>query len=496
MSVRSLAQGLLLSLTLLAALAGASPLRAQGPAELEELTPPQVSDSEPESLPPPVGFGLKLPGEAEETPLLDAPTPATEAKPVPNNENLPGLTPRPLTPFRRERAGTAPAEELGPIQPGQAEELPPFANNAEPIELGEEETIRERYPSGAVKIERVVRQDREGNYVQHGPWKAFDPRGRLIADGTFFHNQRDGVWRRVFFGHESALFQSESLRGFQPPFISEVTFERGRMSGEWSLIDAKARQVFTISLLENRRHGKTAFWSPAGQPVAEIHFEQGEIHGRMTVWNREGRVTMQKEYIHGRTLETKLERYANKQPKSRVAWLSPELKQESQDDWWGARLAEYKPTGKPLKHGPFTAWHENGQLARQGEFDRDLPVGKTTWWHITGQKSVEGEYENGLACGKWTWWFDSGQKQIQGDFDAGVPRGDWLWWDTNGQVARRGPPTSGNSVLAKHPASLNALLQPFAGAISQPQPQSELPKPPPMSFGDKPAVELGAPLEE
>lgn len=494
MSARFQALGTLVLLILFAASISARPACAQAPAELEELTPPQLS--EPESLPPPVGFGLKLPSDELDKESPETPESESSPKSSPAEEELPGLMPRQLTPFRRERSERPPAEDLGPIQPGRAEELPPFADNAAPIELGEEETIRERYPTGAVKVERVVRQDREGNYVQHGPWKAFDPRGRLVADGTFFHNQREGVWRRVFFGPESSLFQSESLRGFQPPFISEVTFERGRMTGEWSLIDARARQVFTIALVENRRHGKTAFWSPQGQPVAEIHFEQGELHGRMTVWNREGRVTAQKEYIHGRTLETKVERYANKQPKSKVAWLSPELKQQSADDWWAARLAEYKPTGKPLKHGAFTAWHENGQIARQGEFDHDVAMGKTTWWHATGQKSVEGEYENGLASGRWTWWFDSGQKQIQGDFDAGAPRGDWVWWDPNGQVAKRGLPSTNNSVLAKQPASLNALLQPFVGAISQPQPQSEVPKPPPMSFGEQSPVELGAPVEE
>lgn len=473
----------------------AAPLPAQSQIELEELTPPLTA--EPESLPPPANFGLKLPEESVSSEGNDAIEPGggQNRKRLTNTEELPGLPPRGATPFRRPRG---PAEELGPISPGQAEELPNMAGEVLPLELGEEEIIRERYPKGAVKIERVVRQDRDGNYVQHGPWKMYDERGRLIADGTYFHNQRDGVWRRVFFGPESTLFQSESFRGFQPPFVSEATFERGRLTGDWTLLDAQGKQVFSIALADGKRHGKSTFYYANAQPLAEIHFDQGEMHGGMTTWGRDGRTFTQKEYVHGRTLETKTERYANKQPKSQVSWYSPELKQQSADDWWNARLAEYKPVGKPLKHGALTAWHENGQVARQGEYDRDLPVGKTVWWHATGQKSVEGTFENGLACGKWTWWFDSGQKQIQGDFVDGAPRGDWVWWDTNGKVAKRGPPTS-NSVLAKQPGSgpnFSTILQPFVGAISQPQTPGDLAKPPPQSFGDKPPVQLGTPVEE
>ena len=40
------------------------------------------------------------------------------------------------------------------------------------------ETITEKYPNRKVKIERQVVQDDERNYVNHGPWKMWDPNGK------------------------------------------------------------------------------------------------------------------------------------------------------------------------------------------------------------------------------------------------------------------------------------------------------------------------------
>ena len=43
--------------------------------------------------------------------------------------------------------------------------------------------VRERYPNGEVRVEREVLQDEDGNYVNHGAWKLFDSKGRLLAGG-------------------------------------------------------------------------------------------------------------------------------------------------------------------------------------------------------------------------------------------------------------------------------------------------------------------------
>ena len=71
------------------------------------------------------------------------------------------------------------------------------------------ELIKERYPSGAIKVEREVMQDEAGNYLLHGAWRQFDERGRLIIDGRLVKNLKDGLWRRFY---RCLLYTSPSPR--------------------------------------------------------------------------------------------------------------------------------------------------------------------------------------------------------------------------------------------------------------------------------------------
>ena len=58
-------------------------------------------------------------------------------------------------------------------------------DGADTVSNGHPEVIKERYPSGEVKIEREVTQDAGGNYLNHGAWKMFDERGNLVAQGEY-----------------------------------------------------------------------------------------------------------------------------------------------------------------------------------------------------------------------------------------------------------------------------------------------------------------------
>src|SRR5262245_42382882 len=65
--------------------------------------------------------------------------------------------------------------------------------NADPSVMGEVEMVRERYPDGAIKIERQMTLDRDGNYVNHGGWKMFSTNGDVLAEGQYHFGQRVGV---------------------------------------------------------------------------------------------------------------------------------------------------------------------------------------------------------------------------------------------------------------------------------------------------------------
>ena len=102
----------------------------------------------------------------------------------------------------------------------------------------EAEVIRERYPNRAVKIEREVTQDDEGNYVNHGSWKTWDLQGSLVAQGRYQHGQRFGVWNRWYRNSDVELLKTSPYSSFRGPFISQASFDSGRLSGKWTIQDS------------------------------------------------------------------------------------------------------------------------------------------------------------------------------------------------------------------------------------------------------------------
>lgn len=79
------------------------------------------------------------------------------------------------------------------------------------------ETIKERYDNGRVKIQREVIQDDNDNYVNHGAWTMFDPRGRKIAEGRFQHGERQGLWTRWLFPGDSKMLTQNPYKEFPSP---------------------------------------------------------------------------------------------------------------------------------------------------------------------------------------------------------------------------------------------------------------------------------------
>ena len=90
------------------------------------------------------------------------------------------------------------------------------------------ELIKERYPGGAVKVEREMTQEADGSYVLHGAWRQFDEQGRLIVDGRNEHNQKVGLWRKFYRGNEAPLLATAPTRILPPPSFRRRIFTRGR----------------------------------------------------------------------------------------------------------------------------------------------------------------------------------------------------------------------------------------------------------------------------
>ena len=105
------------------------------------------------------------------------------------------------------------------------------------------EIIRERYASTAIKIERHVGQDDEGNYYNHGLYTHFDEKGRVIGTGDYREGKRQGKWQRWFAPNEGPMFTGPMFKEFQGPFASEVTYLDDQLHGVWRVFDGKGRKA-------------------------------------------------------------------------------------------------------------------------------------------------------------------------------------------------------------------------------------------------------------
>lgn len=329
--------------------------------------------------------------------------------------------------------GETPAAKV-PAPPADAEEPGPLPDSDAVVEL-----IKERYTGGAVKVEREMTQDTDGSYVLHGAWRHFDEQGRLIIDGRHDHNQKVGVWRKFYRGSEAPLLTTVPYKDFTAPFISQANFHAGQIHGKWTITDSKQRKVHDVEFCDGQRHGKATWYYPNGAIMLQAQYEHGRVNGDVMKFAPDSSVIAQENYQAGRKLAPKVEFFDAERTikKQETTYLHGLLVVKTPDSWETCTLATFENRGTDERHGPFTAWHRNGQPAKQGEYRFNLPVGKISYWYDNGQKQMEGMYVDGRQEGVWTWWHSNGQKSIAGEYHDASPVGKWSWWKESGKVAQK-----------------------------------------------------------
>ncbi|MDX1946078.1 MAG: hypothetical protein SFU86_11830 [Pirellulaceae bacterium] len=393
---------------------------------------------------------------AEAEPSEDAPAPAAPA-PIP----APG-------------PGATPVAEAAPAQQQPAEAPAPLApTEVEPADNAVVEIIRERYPSGSIRIEREMTQDAEGNYVPHGAWRHFDEKGRLIMEGRFASNQKEGTWRRLYRGDDAPLLATMPYKDFTAPFISTGNFYNGQLHGKWTITDSRQRKVHEIEFIDGQRHGKSTWYYPNGSLMLQAHYEHGRVSGDVIKFAADSSVIAKENYQNGRKLAPKVEFHdaAQSAKKSETTYLHATLVVKTPDSWETAQLATFETRGQDEKHGPYTAFHRNGQPAKQGEYRYNLPVGKIVYWYANGQKQMEGMYVDGKQQGVWSWWHENGLKSIAGEYHDGSPVGKWSWWKETGKLAQKADLSAEKPLTAATPQAPDS---PREAKLQLPEPTLEL----------------------
>jgi antitoxin component YwqK of YwqJK toxin-antitoxin module len=317
------------------------------------------------------------------------------------------------------------------------------------------EIITERYPNRAVRIERHVSQDEDGNYFNHGAWSHWDENGVLKGSGEFRYGRRHGKWVRWFNANEGKIVSSALYKQFQAPFAAEATFEDGKLHGAWTIYDSQGRLASEWQFEQGELHGKSIWYFPSGHKQREADYQNGQIEGQLLEWSFEaepaaklknGRTQPRGElehklvakatYANGRRQAPHIDYYSPGAKKAEGMYLFAKETTKTTYDFWNGEVftTVIGKEGVNQRHGQWTFWYKDGGKQMEGEFEQDKPVGKHVWWYSNGQKQAEGEFEAGLEVGKWTWWHTNGQKMTEGEFVDGVQVGRWLRWNTMGLV--------------------------------------------------------------
>ncbi len=100
----------------------------------------------------------------------------------------------------------------------------------------------------------------------------------------------------------------------------------------------------------------------------------------------------------------------------------------------GKKVSEFTITGhwtKIIINGPYTLWHENGQMAGNGIYKNGKRNDKRTTWYKNGQTRSEQNYIDGTLVNKSITWYESGQ--IKSEQYHGHSISKSIVWDENGQ---------------------------------------------------------------
>jgi len=277
------------------------------------------------------------------------------------------------------------------------------------------EVVRERYPDGAVRVERHVIQKDDGSYVNHGPWTAYYPDGKKVGGGEMKLGKRHGLWKRWYAPGEGALFRSPLYREYEPPFVSTAEYAGGEIDGAWIIEDQRKTKISQWHFKQGKPHGIWTWWYPSGQKRREAVYVDGTLDGTVTEWYPDGRISSREEYLQGRKKANDVAYYRPQVKRWQGWWLEPKEYTKTTYDWWAGEASTevVGQRGKREKHGKWIYWYPNGQ------------------------KQFEGKYVRGKRDGRWTWWFENGQKWIAGDYVLGKQSGPWTWWTPTGAVEKK-----------------------------------------------------------
>ncbi|MEM9022686.1 MAG: hypothetical protein AAGB22_03030 [Bacteroidota bacterium] len=174
----------------------------------------------------------------------------------------------------------------------------------------------------------------------------------------------------------------------------------------------------------------------------------GQPHGRWGFFDRDGNLRSTKEYEYGHLLK-KVLYHPSGVKSSQVHYLrtkQPRAKEPIKD----GRMTKWNKRGKVIlqvtyvnnqMHGPVFEWHDNLRQKLEANYDNGTPVGDWTEWFSNGKLRSQGTFDaEGNRIGFWTFNGISGLPLLEMDF-ANVEANEGIWttyYHRNGRKKKEG----------------------------------------------------------
>jgi MORN repeat protein len=90
--------------------------------------------------------------------------------------------------------------------------------------------------------------------------------------------------------------------------------------------------------------------------------------------------------------------------------------------------------GERIREGPYTSFHENGEVEVVGQFHQGHKDGEWIAYWPNGFLRSQGRYADDIREGPWTMYNERGHKSAEGGFHENRRTGAWTWWREDGEI--------------------------------------------------------------
>jgi antitoxin component YwqK of YwqJK toxin-antitoxin module len=170
----------------------------------------------------------------------------------------------------------------------------------------------------------------------------------------------------------------------------------------------------------------------SGARMIEGAYLDGVRHGEWHYTTHDGLVWRRDRWEDGALVEKHVEPPLARPNAAAVDVLAP-------TDSMIIKLASADPTlGRAARADqlpPFAVWYTNGKPRVLGHYDRDgLRTGTWWFWHEDGQVARQVDYDAGVRHRMFREWHEGGRSKTDGFYIDGERDGHWRRWDAEGRL--------------------------------------------------------------